>query len=176
MRRSDSDLAHQNTEKEKDMAWTIDEGKLSRRDKWDNRFLKVAEDTATWSKDPSTQTGAVIVNPDQTLVSVGFNGFARGMDDDPALYEDRDVKYERIIHCEMNGCITAARNGVSVVGCTLYTWPFFSCPRCAVHMVQFGIERFVAPMCPDHLKDRWGEALDRAIAYAKEAGKEVRIV
>lgn len=46
--------------------------------KWDERFIELARLVATWSKDPSTKVGAVIVRPYRTVASVGFNGFARG--------------------------------------------------------------------------------------------------
>lgn len=138
--------------------------------KWDQRFLDLAKLISTWSKDPSTQTGAVIVRPDKTIASVGYNGFARNMSDHEALYADRNIKYERIIHCEMNAVLTARE---PLVDYTLYTWPFLSCPRCAVHMVQAGITRCVAPMCPEHLKDRWLGDLQRSRAYLEEAGVEV---
>ena len=50
-------------------------------EKWDRRFLALAEHVADWSKDPSTKTGAVIVRPDRTIASMGYNGFPRGMAD-----------------------------------------------------------------------------------------------
>lgn len=140
--------------------------------KWDQRFLSLAKEIAGWSKDPSTQTGAVIVRPDRTIASVGFNGFARGMNDDSELYADRDVKYERIIHCEMNAKVNSRE---CLQGYTLYTWPILSCPRCAVHMIQAGIKRCVAPVCPEHLKERWEKLLERAMSYFDEALIEVRL-
>lgn len=141
--------------------------------KWDKRFLDLAAHIAGWSKDPSTQTGAVIVRPDRTIVSVGYNGFPREMNDDEELYANRDVKYERIIHCEMNAILTARE---PLRGFTLYTWPFLSCPRCAVHVAQSGIAECVAPTVPEHLVDRWGEPLDRACGYLKESGIVVRVL
>jgi dCMP deaminase len=146
--------------------------------KWDGRFLALAEHISQWSKDPSTQTGAVIVRPDRTIAALGYNGFPRGMDDDPELYADREVKYERVVHCEMNAVLSA---GGPVRGCTLYTYPFLSCPRCAVHMIQAGIKRVVAPdleLCvhlPGGLDrwNRWKDQLGRTKAMFKEAGVEV---
>jgi dCMP deaminase len=136
-------------------------------DKWDIRFLEMAKLVSTWSKDPSTQTGAVIVRPDKTILSVGFNGFPKNMKDTPDLYANREVKYSRIVHCEMNALIHSPS---SVVGATLYTYPFASCDRCAVHMLQAGIIRFVYPVLPEDKKERWGEALARTVAYFQEAG------
>jgi len=140
-------------------------------EKWDLRFLELARLIASWSKDPSTQTGAVIVRPDRTIAAVGYNGFARKMKDDPALYANREVKYERIIHCEMNAILTARE---PLVGYTLYTAPFLSCPRCAVHVAQTGIIECVAPVCPERLRDRWLKDLQRARTYLEEAGVAVR--
>lgn len=83
---------------------------------WDERFLKLAKEVSTWSKDPSTQTGAVIVGIDKHVISVGFNGFPRGMPDGTEIYANREEKYSRIIHCEMNALLYAHE---SVRGCTL---------------------------------------------------------
>ena len=68
-------------------------------EKWNSRFLTLAALVASWSKDPSTKTGAVIVRGDKTVASVGYNGFVQGADDDPAIYADRQRKYDLIIHC-----------------------------------------------------------------------------
>ena len=67
--------------------------------KWDLRFIELAKLVSTWSKDPSTQTGAVIVDPNRRVVSVGYNGFPIGVDDDPERYANRDLKYKMIVHC-----------------------------------------------------------------------------
>lgn len=112
--------------------------------KWDRRFLELARHISTWSKDPSTQVGAVIVRPDRTVASVGFNGFPRGMCDDPKIYEDRNTKLKRVVHAEMNAILNAAE---PVKGYTIYVYPPFplvcSCSRCTVHIIQAGISRIV---------------------------------
>jgi dCMP deaminase len=137
---------------------------------WDRYFLDIAKLIASASKDPSTQTGAVIVRPDKTVASVGYNGFPRGIDDEPARYENRELKYELIVHCEMNAVLHARE---PLHGCTLYTWPFLSCTRCCVHMIQAGIVRAVAPTIPQHLIGRWGDSLARTKALFAEAGVQV---
>lgn len=73
-------------------------------DKWDSRFLDLAKLVSSWSKDTSTKVGAVISRPDNTIVSLGYNGFPKGMPDDKNLYDLREEKYERIIH-RRNECI-----------------------------------------------------------------------
>lgn len=140
---------------------------MTNQDKWDRRFLEMACLVSTWSKDPSTRTGAVIVAPDRRVVSVGYNGFPRAMEDLPALYENREEKYSRIVHCEMNAVLSAHE---PLHNYTLYTYPFISCDRCFVHMVQAGITRFVAPTATEDQLTRWGPAFDRVRQYARVAG------
>lgn len=138
--------------------------------KWHIRYLELARLVASWSKDPSTQTGAVIVRPDNSVASIGYNGFPRGIEDTPERYNDRETKYSYIIHCEMNAVLSAHDH---VRGNTLYTWPFFSCDRCAVHMIQAGITRVVAPSCPPDKADRWASILEDSKNRFREAGVEV---
>lgn len=139
--------------------------------KWHTDYLALAQFWAERkSKDPSTKTGAVIVRPDNTIVSMGYNGFPMGMSDDEQLYADRQKKYELIVHCEMNAILFSTE---CLSGTTLYTWPFLSCPRCAVHVIQAGITRVVAPKCPEDKLERWGEALERTKALFAEAKVEV---
>ena len=135
--------------------------------KWDLRFLELAKLVSTWSKDPSTKTGAVLIRPDRTVAAVGFNGFPRCMSDDPALYADRDKKYSRIVHAEVNALIHARE---SVFGFTLYIWPFACCDRCVVQMLQAGISRFVFPVPTEDALSRWSEAFVRTKEYIVEAG------
>ena len=130
----------------------------------------MAKLVSTKSKDPSTQTGAVIVRPDKTMSSIGYNGFPMRMPDQDALYQNREEKYSRIIHCEMNALLFSKE---SVKGYTLYTYPFVSCDRCFVHMVQAGITRFVAPICPEEQATRWKPVFDKTHQYAKEMGIEI---
>jgi dCMP deaminase len=146
---------------------------MSVQRKWDKRFLALAAHVALWSKDPSTKTGAVIVRPDRTVASIGYNGFPRGCNDDVDLYANRETKYARIVHCEMNA-ILAAREPLH--GYTLYTVPFMSCDSCAAHVVQAGIVRCVAPRATADQLTRWRESMDRALTIFREAGALVDVV
>lgn len=142
--------------------------------KWDLRFLDLAQLVSTWSKDPSTKCGAVIVRPDRTVASVGFNGFPRGCDDDPALYADRDLKLSRVVHAEQNALLHA---GESVKGYTLYSWPPGfgpSCDRCTAHIIQAGITRVVYKRVEDEgFSSRWKEAVERGLDMYDEAEVDV---
>jgi dCMP deaminase len=135
--------------------------------KWDYRFLDLCKQVSAWSKDPSTKVGAAIVRPDMTVASVGYNGFPRHLPDDEVLYSNREEKYSRIVHGEMNALLFTRE---AVQGYTLYTYPFMPCDRCFVTMLQAGITRFVSPQPTDEQLSRWGVAFDKTRKYAKEAG------
>lgn len=144
----------------------IEAADKAREDKWDAFYLGMADYVASASKDPSTKVGCVIVRPDLTVASVGFNGFARNMRDDPELYENRDEKYSRIIHAEMNAILNA--HGL-VDECTLYI-TLAPCDRCAVMIAQAGIHRVVAVQPTEEQAERWADALAKAEGYLMEAG------
>lgn len=143
------------------------------QDWWDRWFLGMAEYTSTASKDPSTKTGAVIVDPTRRVVSLGYNGLPMGIEDSPERLNNRELKYKMIVHCERNAIIFANR---PLEYCTLYTWPFLSCSVCAAMVIQAGITRCVAPHIPEHLKERWGDDLDLSLSMFKEADIEVKLI
>lgn len=130
--------------------------------KWDHRFLDLAELISTWSKDPSTKVGAVITDCDNRIVSVGYNGFPKSIYDDDRL-KNRDTKYKIIIHGEMNAILFANR---SLEDCTLYTYPFMPCPRCASMIIQTGIQRVVSY---NNIPDRWKAEFDLSKVLFKES-------
>ncbi len=108
-------------------------------DKWDVRFLELARHVAQWSKDPSTKCGAVIVDDTKRVVSMGFNGFARGTDDSPERYADRDYKLENVIHGEENAILQA---GEDLHGYSIYS-SAMPCGSCAARIIQVGIQTVV---------------------------------
>ena len=114
-----------------------------RQEKWDHRFFDLAKVVAGWSKDPSTKVGSVIIRPDRTVASVGYNGFPRGTDDSEELYNDRAVKYERVVHAECNAILNAKE---PLDGYTCYIWPLPSCANCAATIIQSGIKSVIYPL------------------------------
>lgn len=116
--------------------------------KWDKRFLDLAKLVASWSKDPSTQVGAVITDYNNKIISLGYNGFPVGVSDNNRL-QDRDLKYKIIIHAECNALMFAR---TELTGYTIYTYPFMPCPKCASMIVQAGILRVVSY---NNMPDRW---------------------
>lgn len=133
---------------------------------WDKRFLGLAEHVAAWSKDPSTRCGAVITRG-REIVSMGYNGFARGVADLEERYRDRQTKYAMIVHAEMNAVLHARQ---CLSGCTLYTWPFGPCSACAACVIQAGIARVVHPEPTAEQLSRWGDSFRLAATQFREAG------
>lgn len=108
---------------------------------WDYRFLELAKHIAQWSKDPSTKVGAVIVRPDRTIASVGYNGFPRGVWDQAERYNDRQQKYPMVVHAEMNAILSSKE---PLSGYTIYVNPVSPCATCSGAIIQSGIKRVVA--------------------------------
>ena len=139
---------------------------------WDLRFLELATHISSWSKDPSTKVGCVVVGQDREIRSTGFNGFPRGIADDDDRLTDRSKKYPLICHAEENAIMHAARIGVSLKGCKAYvTWP--PCTRCARSLIQAGVVEVIYPAGCE-VPDRWVEDFDMSIGMMKEAGVNVR--
>jgi len=123
--------------------------------RWHKRFLDMAKLISTWSKDPSTKCGAVIVDPQKRVISMGFNGFPAGTNDDSDLYQNREQKYKRIIHAEKNAILFAKQD---LTGCSIYVWPMLPCTQCAAAIIQSGIKKVIIPEISERNKvDRWGE-------------------
>ena len=133
---------------------------------WDHWFLGMSEYVSTASKDPSTKFGAVIVDQDRRIVSTGYNGFAKGIEDKEDLLLDREKKYKLIVHGEMNAIVFAQR---SLKGCTLYTTPLLPCSTCASVVIQSGITRVVSWTTDN---PRWLESIELSQQMFVEAGVE----
>jgi len=134
----------------------------------DLSFLRLVQVNAEeFSKDPSTQVGALIIDKYNRQISAGYNGFPRGIEDTPERLNNRDIKYDLTLHAEHNAILFAQR---SLFDCTLYTWPFQPCVRCACIIIQVGIRRVVCPHPSTELLDRWGYSLLQAQKLFAEAG------
>lgn len=141
--------------------------------KWDTRFLELSESIATWSKDPSRGVGAVIVSPMKQVLATGYNGLPRGVEDHPERLE-RPVKYDLIVHAEMNAIIQCARNGITPVGATMYS-SFSPCIHCTLSIVQAGIARVVTRAIAEG-DAHWNESLEKSIFMLKEVGIEYTVM
>lgn len=140
--------------------------------KWIARYIKLAKEIASWSKDSSSCVGAVIVRPDRTIASVGFNGFPRGVEDSYDRIANRDTKLLYTIHAEMNAILSAKE---PLTGCSIFVWPFQPCAHCAASIIQSGIKEVYCPYNA-HLEsyERWSDSFKAALQMFDEA--DVRVI
>ena len=109
---------------------------------WIDKFIGLCEHIASWSKDPSTQVGAVVANGRNKILSIGYNGFPIGVRDDIPQRFDRPQKYQWTEHAERNAIYSAAEEGISLKGSTLYC-NYFPCSDCMRAVIQSGIIEIV---------------------------------
>ena len=135
--------------------------------KWRRRFADMAKLVATWSKDPSTQVGAVIFDARRVIVGLGYNGFPRGVRDEVDRYTEKSVKYKLVVHAEANAILNAAR---SVRECALLVTKF-PCSECSKLIAQSGI---INVFCPEPSTDApWAEDAQFAKIILSEVDVEV---
>lgn len=138
---------------------------------WDEYFMGVALLSAQRSKDPNTQVGACIVNPDKKIVGVGYNGFPSGCDDDELPWEREgaflETKYPYVCHAELNAILNSISRDLK--GSTIYV-ALFPCNECAKAIIQAGIQEIV------YLSDKY-DGTDSVIASKRmlhQAGVTLR--
>jgi dCMP deaminase len=141
---------------------------------WDQRWMSLAQHVAQWSKDRSRKIGCVIVDDRQVLVSLGWNGFPRGINDDIGYRHAKPGKYLWTEHAERNAIFNAAAKGVSTFGCTIYL-PWFPCPDCARGIIQAGITDVVG-VKSDPSDPQWGDMMELSRLMLLEAGVKVRFI
>lgn len=111
---------------------------------WDEYFMGVAQLSGMRSKDPNTQVGACIVSMDNKILSMGYNGFPRGCDDDEFPWsregDELETKYPYVTHGELNAILNY--RGGSLEGTKLYV-SLFPCNECAKAIIQAGIRTVV---------------------------------
>jgi dCMP deaminase len=138
--------------------------------KWDKRFVRIATEVASWSKDPGTKVGAVLVL-DRRIIATGYNGFPQNIGDTIERYSNRELKLAFTVHAEVNTILNAAQNGAKTKGSTLYV-TFSPCVNCATSVIQAGVKRVV---CPNLIEapDRWRESFQMGQDLLREAGVKV---
>lgn len=135
---------------------------------WHIRYLKLADGIATWSKDPSSQIGAIAVGSKGQVLSQGFNGFPRGIADTDKRLNNREEKYKLIVHAEMNCIYNATFNGVSLDNSTLYVSGLPVCSECAKGVIQVGITHVV--MWDRDYPEKWMDSFYNTKELFDEAG------
>ena len=140
--------------------------------KWDRRFMRLAREVSTWSKDPAAQIGAVIIK-DRRILATGYNGFPEGIEDSPERLNNKDLKYPRVIHGETNALLNALNNGVPVKDATLYVYGLPICADCCKSIIQSKISRVVIPF-PETAGIKWFmQWMDISKPMFEEAGVQI---
>ncbi|MFW5847515.1 MAG: deoxycytidylate deaminase [bacterium] len=139
---------------------------------WDKRFIELSEFVSSWSKDKSIGICAIIATKEHRVVSMGYNGFPSGADDSIEERYERPTKYLYTEHAERNAIYSAARQGISLNGCTIYH-KWFPCADCARAIIQSGIDTVVCEE-PDLTTPKWGEHFKAALEMFKECGITIR--
>lgn len=135
------------------------------------KFLPIAHAVAGLSKDPRRQVGAVAVNDDGILLAVGYNGFPRGVSDDPSRYADREIKLNLIAHAESNLVAQAAYAGHSLRGSTVLVSSKYPCSSCAKSLIQAGVKRIITP--PPDPGSSWSVDASWSEIMFRESGVEI---
>jgi len=131
--------------------------------------VEMAEHIAKLSKDPSTKVGAVIFDDKRRIVSAGYNGLPRGVEDRASRLENRERKYRMTQHAERNALAFA---NASLHGTTLVcTHP--CCAQCAGAVIQAGVAHVLFPRPSDEMLRRWADDFADAMIMFKEAGVRV---
>lgn len=136
--------------------------------KWDIRFLQLAKQISQWSKDPSTKCGAVIVRPNKSIASTGYNGLPPGVVDSEEILHNREMKLRMIRHAEENA-FTFCRDSDMYLY-TIYVWPFMPCSNCMSEIASHGIKRVVSV---ENDNPRWAESFKVSKEVANQCGIEI---
>lgn len=137
--------------------------------KWDKRYLDLALEVASWSKDPSTKVGCVIIDSFGRPVSFGFNGLPREMGDTDERLNDRTFKYAHTTHGEINAVLAAGRH---LNGCTVYiTHP--PCSMCLCQLKQAFVDKIVCYDGGKDFQERWNT--DSVLKLADELKISINI-
>jgi len=139
--------------------------------KWNLRFLVLAHEIGRWSKDPSSRVGCLVIDDNRNHLSMGYNGFPRGVPDDPEMLANREIKYKIIVHAEANAIASAARNGHSLDGGTMFT-KMFPCSQCASLIIQAGIKCVVYVENKDY-EERWKDSVSVSKTMFSQVGVQV---
>lgn len=139
------------------------------RHEWDHRFLMVAREVGSWSKD-STKIGAIVVDDRKRILTQGYNGFPRGIKDSESRLKDRETKLKYVVHAEMNCIYNACHHGVSLEHGTLYVSGLPCCSECAKGVIQSGIKMVIMEFDYKLLHGPWGDSFKITKEMFNEAG------
>lgn len=141
---------------------------------WDDYFMSLSYLVASKSKDKRTHIGAIIVGPDNEIVTTGYNSFPRGLNDNVLERQEKPEKYFWFEHGERNAIYNASRIGSSTKGCKMYT-NGVPCTDCGRAVVQSGIlEVIVDKRWDENNSPKDKEESEKTIQMFKETGIKLR--
>ena len=132
--------------------------KIEAKLNWDELFMGIAALASRRSKDPSTKHGACIVDSDNKLISIGYNGMVNGNDQDYTWSREPVgglTKYDFILHSEENAILNATR---SVKNAIIYIYSekaYLPCSNCMKTILQSGIKEIVLSDIIDTNTDKY---------------------
>lgn len=140
---------------------------------WNDYFMMLAHAIAMKSKDESTNIGALIVNDSKRIIATGYNSFPAGINDYIPERQKRPYKYYWFEHAERNCIYSAAKHGISVDGCRMYT-NGVPCVDCARAIIQAGIKKVIySTAWEGSYTDQWTEEAKITRQLFNEAGVEL---
>lgn len=139
------------------------------RMEWHQRYLGLAREVSTWSKDPSRKIGAIAVGNKGQVLAQGYNGFPRGIRHSQKRLKDRELKYKYVVHAEMNLIYNATYNGVSLHDSVVYVTGLPVCSECAKGLIQVGVDQVIMPESLD-IPENWNESFKFTEELFEEAG------
>jgi dCMP deaminase len=143
--------------------------------KWNTYFMTMVYLIAMKSKDQKSHLGAVIVGPDREVRSTGYNGLPRGCNDNLSERQERPEKYFWFEHAERNAIYNAARTGIPLKGCTMFT-NGVPCTDCARGIIQVGIKRVIVHKeWVENTPPHWENHAKRSKVMLYETGVDVDI-
>lgn len=158
------------------MLWNMHTETQSMISKWDKRFLRIAKEVASWSKDPRSQVGAIAVQS-RRIVATGYNGFPRGLEDTEDRLTVRELKRRYVVHAEMNCIFNATYNGISLEGSTMYVYGLPVCSECAKGIIQSGVKRVVGSTDLEAgIPVQWMESYKQTMLMLDEVDIEFKLV
>lgn len=134
-------------------------------EKWCKRFMSMAKLVSTWSKDKH-QVGAIIVDPDKRIIGLGYNGFAKHIQDTPTRLSDKELKRALMIHAEENAILNTYENDTKDGVIFIYGYP--PCLHCTNILIQAGIKKIYF-YSPEDISEFWKTNLEFAKTIALEA-------
>ena len=138
---------------------------------WKLKYLNLAKQISAWSKDPSTKVGCVAIGNHGQVLSQGYNGFPRGILDSEDKLNNKNIKYEYMVHAEMNCIYHASINGVSLLNSHFFVYGLTICHECAKGIIQVGVNKVYMKKYKS-IPDQWKKSYALTKKLFNEAGVE----